>query len=133
MGDVNKNEIADVLNDIAVLLELKGENPFKTRAYQTGARALQALEEDLATVIAEGRLGKIKGFGEALVQKITELHTMGKLKFYEDLKATVAPGLIEMLSIPGLGAKKIKALNEQLGIDTIDPAYYAVADMPSDP
>jgi DNA polymerase (family 10) len=125
---VNKNEIADVLNDIAVLLELKGENPFKTRAYQTGARTLEALEEDLATVVAEGRLGKIKGFGEALVQKITELHTTGTLKFYEDLKATVAPGLIEMLEIPGLGAKKIKALNEQLGIDTIEGLTKACAE-----
>jgi DNA polymerase (family 10) len=125
---VNKNEIADVLNDIAVLLELKGENPFKMRAYQTGARTLEALEEDLATVIAEERLGKIKGFGEALVQKITELHTTGTLKFYEDLKATVAPGLIEMLEIPGLGAKKIKALNEQLGIDTIDGLTAACAE-----
>jgi DNA polymerase (family X) len=117
---VNKNEIADVLNDIAVLLELKGENPFKTRAYQTGARTLEALEEDLAAVIAEGRLGKIKGFGEALVQKITELHTTGRLAFYDNLRASVAPGLIAMLEIPGLGAKKIKALHEQLGIDTIE-------------
>ena len=125
---MNKNEIADVLNDIAVLLELKGENPFKTRAYQSGARALEALEEDLATIIAEGRLGKIKGFGEALVQKITELHTTGKLKFYEELRATVAPGLIEMLEIPGLGAKKIKALNEELGIDTVDALAAACAD-----
>jgi len=127
-GGVNKNEIADVLNDIAVLLELKGENPFKTRAYQTGARTLEALEEDLAVVIAEERLGKIKGFGEALVQKITELHTTGSLKFYEDLRATVAPGLIEMLEIPGLGAKKIKALNEQLGIDTIEGLTKACAE-----
>ncbi len=125
---MNKNEIADVLNDIAVLLELKGENPFKTRAYQTGARTLEALEEDLATVIAEGRLGKIKGFGEALVQKITELHTTGGLKFYEDLKASVAPGLVAMLEIPGLGAKKIKALNEQLGIDTIEALAQACAE-----
>ena len=128
LGTVNKNEIADVLNDIAVLLELKGENPFKTRAYQTGARTLEALEEDLAVVIAEGRLGKIKGFGEALVQKITELHTTGRLKFYEDLKASVAPGLVAMLEIPGLGAKKIKALNEQLGIDTIEALAKACAE-----
>ena len=128
MVPVNKNEIADVLNDIAVLLELKGENPFKTRAYQAGARTLEALEEDLATVIAEGRLAKIKGFGEALVQKITELHTTGKLEFYENLRASVAPGLVAMLEIPGLGAKKIKALNEQLGIDTIEGLAKACAE-----
>ncbi|MFT3781688.1 MAG: DNA polymerase/3'-5' exonuclease PolX [Nibricoccus sp.] len=116
---VTKNEIADVLNEIAVLLDLKGENPFKIRAYQMGARALEALEEDLAKIIAEDRLSSIKGIGEALVKKITELHQTGKLKFYDELCASVAPGLVEMLEIPGLGGKKIKALNSKLGIDSI--------------
>jgi len=116
---VTKNEIADVLNEIAVLLDLKGENPFKIRAYQSGARVLESLEEDLGTIIAEGRLGAIKGIGEALVQKITELYKTGKLKFYDELCAAVASGLVEMLEIPGLGAKKIKALHAALGIDSI--------------
>jgi DNA polymerase (family 10) len=119
MGGVTRNEIADVLNNIAVLLELKGENPFKTRAYQAGARTLEALEEDLGAVIAEGRLGSLKGIGEALAKKITELHATGRLEFYEKLRASIAPGLAGMLEIPGLGAKKIRALHEKLGIDTI--------------
>ncbi|MDR0901761.1 MAG: DNA polymerase/3'-5' exonuclease PolX [Opitutaceae bacterium] len=119
MRGVTKNEIADVLNDIAVLLELKGENPFKARAYQAGARTLEALEEDLGAVIAEGRLGSLKGIGEALAKKITELHGTGRLEFYENLRASIAPGLVGMLEIPGLGAKKIRALHERLGIDTI--------------
>lgn len=119
VGGVNKNEIADVLNEIALLLDLKGENPFKIRAYQTGARALESLEEDLGKVIAEDRLASIKGIGEALVKKITELHQTGKLKFYDELCASVPPGLVEMLEIPSLGAKKIKALNSKLGIDSI--------------
>jgi len=117
---VTKNEIADVLNEIAVLLDLKGENPFKIRAYQAGARVLESLEEDLGSIIAENRLGSIKGIGEALVQKITELYLTGKLKFYDELCASVPPGLIEMLEIPGLGPKKIKVLNQKLGIDSID-------------
>ncbi|MDR2675121.1 MAG: PHP domain-containing protein [Opitutaceae bacterium] len=116
---MTRNEIADVLNNIAVLLELKGENPFKTRAYQAGARTLEALEEDLGAVIAEGRLGSLKGIGEALAKKITELHATGRLEFYEKLRASIAPGLAGMLEIPGLGAKKIRALHEKLGIDTI--------------
>ncbi len=117
---MTKNEIADVLTEIGTLLELKGENPFKTRAYQTGARALEAIEEaDLARLIAEEKLGTIKGFGEALVQKITELHTTGKLEYFEKLKASVAPGLIEMVQIPGLGPKKIRALQDKLGITDI--------------
>ena len=116
---MTKNEIADVLNEIAVLLDLKGENPFKIRAYQSGARVLESLEEDLGKIIAEDRLGSIKGIGEALVKKITELYTTGKLKYYDELCASVAPGLIEMLDIPGLGPKKIKALASKLGIDSI--------------
>ncbi len=116
---VTKNEIADILNEIAVLLDLKGENPFKIRAYQSGARVLESLEEDLGKIIAEDRLGSIKGIGDALVKKITELHATGELKFYDELRASVAPGLVEMLEIPSLGPKKIKALHSKLGIDTI--------------
>ncbi len=116
---VTKNEIADVLNEIAVLLELKGENPFKTRAYQTGARVLEALEEDIGALIADGRLESLKGIGEALAQKITELHTTGGLKFFDNLKSSIEPGLVEMLQIPSLGAKKIKVLNAKLGISSI--------------
>ncbi|MDX2187426.1 MAG: DNA polymerase/3'-5' exonuclease PolX [Opitutaceae bacterium] len=116
---MTKNEIADILNEIATLLELKGENPFKVRAYQAGARALEALEENIDTVIKEGRLGTIKGLGDALIQKITELHASGSLKFHEELKASVPPGMVEMLDIPGLGPKKIVALREKLGVTDI--------------
>lgn len=125
---VTKNEIADILNEIAVLLELKGENPFKTRAYQTGARALESLEEDLGTVIGEGRLEEIKGVGEALSKKIIELQSTGKLRFYEELKASIAPGMVEMLQIPGLGPKKIIALNQKLGVDSIAGLAKACAE-----
>lgn len=116
---MTKNDIAAVLDEIGVLLELKGENPFKVRAYHAGARALEALEEDLGTVVAEGRLQAIKGIGEALAKKIAELQATGRLGFHEKLKASIAPGLVEMLEIPGLGAKKIKALHEKLGITSI--------------
>ena len=117
---VTKNEIADVLTEIATLLELKGENPFKVRAYQTGARALEAIEEtELGRLVAEEKLGTVKGLGEALVQKITELHTTGKLEFFEKLKASMEPGLVELLQIPGLGPKKIQALKAKLGVTDI--------------
>ena len=117
---MTKNEIADVLGEIAVLMELKGENPFKVRAYQNGARVLESIEEaELARLIAEEELKNVKGIGEALVQKITELHTTGRLEFFEKLKASIAPGLVELLEIPGLGPKKIKALNDKLGVASI--------------
>lgn len=117
---MTKNEIADVLTEIGTLLELKGENPFKVRAYQTGARALEAIEEaELARLIEQEELPSVKGIGEALAQKISELHRTGRLEFFEKLKATVEPGLVELLQIPGLGPKKIRALHDRLGIADI--------------
>ena len=117
---MDKDKVAGILVEIGTLLELKGENPFKTRAYANAARTLEGLNEPLATLVAEKRLGEIKGIGEALEQKITELVETGKLKYYEELKASIPPGLIEMLEISGLGPKKIQALNKKLGIDSIE-------------
>ena len=117
---MDKDKVAEILVEIGVLLELKGENPFKTRAYANGARTIEGLNEPLARLVAEKRLGEIKGIGEALEQKITELVETGKLKYYDDLKASIPPGLIEMLEISGLGPKKIQALNKKLGVDSIE-------------
>lgn len=122
---MTKREIADVLNDIATLLELKGENPFKIRAYSNGARKLETLEEGLGELIENGELGSIPGFGKALVEKIETLYREGTLEFYENLKGSVEPGLVSMLEIPGLGAKKIKVLHEQLGVDSIEALQKA--------
>ena len=117
---MDKDKVAEILVEIGTLLELKGENPFKTRAYANAARTLEGLSEPLVTLVAEKRLGEIKGIGEALEQKITELVETGKLKYYEELKASIPPGLLEMLEISGLGPKKIQALNKHLGIDSIE-------------
>jgi DNA polymerase (family X) len=126
---VTKNEIADVMTEIATLLELKGENPFKVRAYQTGARALEGIEEDeLTRLIEKEELQSVKGIGDALGQKITELRTTGRLEFYEKLKASVEPGLVQMLQIPGLGPKKIRALRDKLSIMDIEGLTQACND-----
>src|SRR5882757_1533172 len=117
---MDKEKVAEILVEIGTLLELKGENPFKTRAYSNGARTIEGLSEPLAKLVAEKRLGEIKGIGEALEQKITELVETGRLKYYEDLKASIAPGLVEMLDIPGLGPKKIQAMQKKLGVDSIE-------------
>lgn len=117
---MTKNEIAAILDEIGTLLELKGENPFKIRAYQTGARALESIEEsELGRLVQEKEITSVKGIGEALGLKISELYTTGKLGFYEKLKASIEPGLVELLQIPGLGPKKIKALHEKLGVNSI--------------
>lgn len=126
---MNKTEIAAVLTEIGTLMELKGENPFKIRAYQAGARVVESLNEgELVQRIEAGTLEEVKGIGEALAQKITELHTTGKLGFYEKLKDSIPAGLIEILSIPGVGPKKIRALNEKLGIDSIAKLQQACFD-----
>jgi DNA polymerase (family X) len=117
---MDKDKVAEILIEIGTLLELKGENPFKSRAYVNAARTVEGLNEPLAKIVAEKRLGEIKGIGEALEQKITELVETGKLKYYDELKASIPPGLIEMLEISGLGPKKIQALNQKLGIDSIE-------------
>ena len=126
---MNKTEIAAVLTDIGTLLELKGENPFKIRAYQSGARVVESLgEAELGERIKAGTLEDVKGIGEALAQKVTELHTTGKLEFFEKLKASIPPGLVELLQIPGVGPKKIRALNEKLGLDSIAALQQACLD-----
>ena len=117
---MDKGRIAEILSEIGTLLELKGEVVFKTRAYANAARALEGLTEPLELILAENRLGEIKGIGEALQKKITELATTGKLAYHDELKASVPPGLFEMLRIPGLGPKKVKALYEKLSLATIE-------------
>lgn len=127
-GGVNKSDIADVLNEIGVLLELQGENPFKTRAYQSGARALETLTEPLDVLIAEDRLRDVKGIGEAIAEKVAVLHATGKLPLHDKLRAAVAPGLLEMLQVPGLGPKKVRALNAKLGIADLAALAQACKD-----
>jgi DNA polymerase (family 10) len=117
---MNRDEVAAILEEIGVLLELKGENPFKTRAYTNAARTLEGLAEPLEKIVAEKRLGEIKGFGEALQEKVATLVTTGSLPYYEQLKASVPPGLVEMLNLPGVGPKKVKKLNDELGLTTVD-------------
>jgi DNA polymerase (family 10) len=124
---MDKAAIAAVLEEMSTLLELQGENPFKVRAYQNGARNLSALEDDLGARIAAGTLGEVPGFGEALVEKITTLYNTGRLEAFEKLKASVPPGLVEMLGVPGLGPKKIIVLHQKLGVDSLAKLSAACA------
>jgi len=116
---MNRDEVAEILNQIGTILEIKGENPFKSRAYFNAARTLETLKEPLEKLLQEQKLGQIKGIGDALEKKIQELVTTGRLGYYEDLKNSIPPGLLEILNVPGLGPKKIKALNSELGIESL--------------
>jgi DNA polymerase (family 10) len=122
---MDREQVAAILAEIGTFLELKGESSFRVNAYLNGARAVTQMEEDLAVVVREGRLTSVPGIGETLRDKITSLVTTGSLPFYDKLKAEIPPGLVEMLRIPGLGPKKVKALHEQLGIDTLDKLRQA--------
>jgi len=122
---MDKKEIANILNNIGLLLELKGENPFKSRAYYNAARIIELLDEDIEILVKENKLKDVKGIGEAINKKITELVLTGKMKYYEDLKVSIPEGLVEMLKIPGLGPKKIKTVYEKLNITTIRELEYA--------
>src|SRR5262245_25758965 len=116
---MDKSEVAAILEEIAVLLELQGENPFRANAYARAGRAIAQLERDLAEIVEAGTLCDIPGVGETMRDKITLLVTSGKLPFYDDLKTKTPPGLLQMLRLPGMGPKKVKTLYDQLGIDDL--------------
>lgn len=123
-----KDQIADLLESIAQMLELKGENIFKIRAYTNAARAIETYSGDLATAAAENRLGDIHGVGRAIADKLTELIVTGQLSYYEALKAEFPPGIFEMFDLQGIGPKKIKALWEKLNVTTIAELEKACKD-----
>lgn len=115
----DKAAVADVLEEIGLLLELLGENPFKTRAYANAARVLRGLDRDLDELVRTKQLGEIKGFGPALVEKIGALVTTGRLPYLEELRKQVPAGMLDWLKIPGLGPKKARAIHLNLGIATL--------------
>ena len=117
---MDKKEIAEVFDEIGGLLELKGDNPFRVRAYYNAARMVDGLPEDLGTLIKEERLTDIKGIGKDLAAKITELYTTNKLGFYDELKSSMPQGLLEMLKIPGFGPKRAKVIYDKLKVDSIE-------------
>ena len=117
---MTREQVAEVLTNIGILLELKGENPFKVRAYSNAARTIETQAEPIERLVEQGRLGEVRGLGEALQAKITELVTTGKLEYYEALMASVPAGLFQMLEIPGLGPKKVKLLHNELGIESVE-------------
>jgi DNA polymerase (family X) len=107
---MNRETMADVLDEIALMMELKDENPFKIKAYRGGAEVVRTYADDIVALAAAGNLVGIKGIGEALRDKLHILATTGKLPFHENLRAEFPSTLFDLFDIQGLGAKKIKAL-----------------------
>ena len=102
---MTRETLIDVLEKIALLLELKGENPFKIRAYRTGAEVVQSHPGDIVGMARENQLDGIKGIGEALRDKLHEHAVTGRLGFYEKLRAEFPEGLFALYEVPGLGPK----------------------------
>ena len=116
---MKNQEIAKVFNDIADILEIKGDNPFRIRAYRRAAQNIDGFAGDIAET-PEEELRKIPGIGHDLAEKIKEYVTTDHLEFYEELKKEVPHSLVEMLSVPSLGPKTVKMLFEKLKINNID-------------
>src|SRR5438094_6106594 len=132
---MTKSEIAGILEQIAALLELKGENPFKVRAYTNAARAIETFGGNIPDLQDEEAVAKIPGIGKSIALKIKELAATGSLKYLEDLRAEFPEAILELFSISGLGAKKIKALYERLRVSSIEQLHQAceagrVAELP---
>ncbi|HEY1586882.1 MAG TPA: helix-hairpin-helix domain-containing protein, partial [Polyangia bacterium] len=115
---IDKAAVARALREIGLLLQLKGENLFRARAYETGARALDELREELGTLVDEKRLQSVAGIGPALAATIAEIWSTGRSQQLERLRAEVPKGALELAEVPGLSLKKIQQLSEALGIDS---------------
>jgi DNA polymerase (family X) len=132
---MTKEEIAGVLEQIATLLELKNENPFKIRAYTNAARAIETFGGNVTDFKDEEALSKIPGIGKSIALKIKELATNGSLQYLKELSSEFPSGILELFSLSGLGAKKIKALYDKLQISSIEQLQKAcetgrVAELP---
>lgn len=125
---MDKNAVIKTLEEISIMLELKDENPFKIRAYQNAASALEKSEIDIGKNTQVGDLLKIKGIGRSLADHIKTLASGEKLDFYEELKESITPELLEMLKIPYLGPKKVKLLFDNLNIGSISDLEQAITE-----
>ncbi|GAB4166707.1 MAG: DNA polymerase/3'-5' exonuclease PolX [Terrimicrobiaceae bacterium] len=125
---MGNDDIAAVLENIARLLEIKGENPFKLRAYVNGARAAETYPGDLKAAVADGSISSIDGFGKALVEKVSELVTTGRMEYYEKLREEFPADILTLFELQGLGGKKIKVLYDSLGVHSITSLERACHD-----
>ncbi len=117
---MEKTKISDILDEVGTLLELKGENPFKSRAFHNAARVLAGVTEDLKTLVENGEIRKIKGIGESTAKIISDLVTTGKSPDHESLRKFFPPGIFDMMKIQGMGPKKVAFLFKKMKISSIE-------------
>jgi DNA polymerase (family 10) len=122
---MRNSEVAQVLNEIADILELKGVQ-FKPRAYRRAARTIETLTEELSEIAAHEGLEEIPGIGEGIAKKIRELLDTGDLEYLHQLRKEIPQGWVELLKVPEIGPKTVQRLNKKLGIETIDDLHKAI-------
>jgi DNA polymerase (family 10) len=128
MEIMDKKAVGQVLEQIASFMELKGDNPFRIRAFRTAARAVSGIPGDLGQALEDGSLAGTKGVGPGTLQIISELAATGRSTLLEELREQVPPGLVEMLEISGLGVAKIRQIHEVLDIDSVPELEAAARD-----
>ena len=113
--------IADIFTEIADILDIQGENPFRIRSYRNAARTIEDMSQSLEDLVKAGKsLEEIPGIGKSISEKIQEILATGKCRSLEELRSQVPPGLTELLKLEGLGPKKVKVLYEELEVDSVD-------------
>ena len=117
---MDKPDVVAVLKEMASILEITGANRFEVMAYQNGADNLEDWEGDLATAVEEGTLTELPGIGKGLSAIITELAREGRSAEHERLRGLIPMSLLELLAVPGLGARKIQRLHLELGVASLD-------------
>jgi DNA polymerase (family X) len=123
---MDKNQVANLLDEIASLLELKeGSNPFEVRAYQNAARAVNGLDGDIEQLTRQGKLKGVPGLGSTSIKRIEEAVETGHIALYDELVETTPPVKLEMMRIPGVGPKKINAIYNQLRVNSIPDLVQA--------
>lgn len=125
MPSADRKTILSTLEEIGLLLELAGANPFKSRAFTNGARTLQGFDGDFAEGLESGELAAMKGVGKGLLAEIRALVETGSSPAHEELRSAVPDGLMEVLKVPGLGPKRVRLLADELGISSLAELEYA--------
>jgi DNA polymerase (family 10) len=111
---MSKRDIARAFDEVAMMLEVLGDNPFRIRAFFNAARAIEDLSDDLNQLVQSGELINIRGIGKSMVANVKSMFETGTFEEYEALKQKVPPGMLEMLRISGLGPKKAKIIHDKL-------------------
>jgi len=117
---MTNQEIAGILNQISQILEIRGENPFKIRAYTKASQTVENLTYELSSLEDKDKIAKLPGIGAGIAKKVTELLETGKLAYYEDLRKSEYAPLTEFLKIPGMGPKHAKLVYDKLGINSAE-------------